>query len=60
MQATGQRRFCAGAVGPTNRTLSISPKVENAAFRNITFMELVGAYKDQVCNHVPYECRCRR
>ena len=47
-KATGRRRFCAGAVGPTNRTLSISPKVENAAFRNITFMELVGAYKDQV------------
>ena len=47
-QKTGRRRFCAGAIGPTNRTLSISPKVENAAFRNITFMELVGAYKDQV------------
>jgi 5-methyltetrahydrofolate--homocysteine methyltransferase len=45
---TGQRRFCAGAIGPTNRTLSISPKVENAAFRNITFQELVVAYKDQV------------
>ena len=47
-KATGRRRFCAGAIGPTNRTLSISPKVENAAFRNITFQELVVAYKDQV------------
>lgn len=27
-KATGQRRFCAGAMGPTNRTLSISPKVQ--------------------------------
>ncbi len=33
-----------GAVGPTNRTLSMPPKVENAAFRNITFMELVAAH----------------
>ncbi len=45
---TGKRKFVAGAVGPTNRTLSISPKVENAAFRNITFQELVVAYKEQV------------
>jgi len=55
-KATGRRRFCAGAVGPTNRTLSISPKVENAAFRNITFMELVGAYKDQVKGLVDGGC----
>ena len=34
----------AGAVGPTNRTASVSPKVEDAAFRNITYMELVDAY----------------
>jgi len=44
---TGIRKFVAGAIGPTNRTLSISPKVENAAFRNITFKELVTAYKEQ-------------
>lgn len=31
----------AGAVGPTNRTASVSPKVEDAAFRNVTYMELV-------------------
>jgi len=55
-QKTGRRRFCAGAIGPTNRTLSISPKVENAAFRNITFMELVGAYKDQVKGLVDGGC----
>jgi 5-methyltetrahydrofolate--homocysteine methyltransferase len=46
-KATGKRRFCAGAMGPTNRTLSISPKVENAAFRNITFQELVCAHKER-------------
>ena len=55
-KATGRRRFCAGAIGPTNRTLSISPKVENAAFRNITFMELVQAYKDQVKGLVDGGC----
>jgi len=54
--ATGQRRFCAGAMGPTNRTLSISPKVENAAFRNITFQELVVAYKDQIKGLVDGGC----
>ena len=30
-------RFVAGSVGPTNRTLSISPDVNNLAYRNITF-----------------------
>ena len=42
------RRFVAGAVGPTNRTASISPSVENPAFRNVTFDELVEAYIEQV------------
>ena len=32
---TGVARFVAGAVGPTNRTLSISPSVEEPDFRNI-------------------------
>ena len=36
-----------GAIGPTNRTLSISPSVEKPEFRNCTFMELVKAYGDQ-------------
>jgi 5-methyltetrahydrofolate--homocysteine methyltransferase len=40
-------RFVAGALGPTNRTASLSPEVENPAFRAITFDELVAAYKDQ-------------
>jgi 5-methyltetrahydrofolate--homocysteine methyltransferase len=41
-------RFVAGALGPTNRTLSISPDVNNPAFRAITFDELRAAYEVQV------------
>ncbi len=41
-------RFVAGSIGPTNRTLSISPDVNNPAFRAIGFDELAAAYADQV------------
>merc|ERR1719487_2342573 len=41
-------RFVCGAVGPTNRTASISPDVEDPASRNVTFDELVDAYYEQV------------
>jgi 5-methyltetrahydrofolate--homocysteine methyltransferase len=41
-------RFVVGSLGPTNRTLSISPKVEDPAFRTITFDELTGAYAEQI------------
>ena len=41
-------RFVAGAVGPTNRTASISPKVSDPGFRNTDFDELRDAYKTQV------------
>jgi 5-methyltetrahydrofolate--homocysteine methyltransferase len=40
-------RFAAGAMGPTNRTLSISPDVNNPAFRALTFDQLCAAYRDQ-------------
>jgi len=40
-------RFVAGAIGPTNRTLSVSPSVENPAFRNCTYDEVVQAYFEQ-------------
>ena len=40
-------RFVAGAMGPTNRILSISPDVNNPAFRNMTFDELRDAFKEQ-------------
>ncbi|OOF84574.1 methionine synthase, partial [Rodentibacter ratti] len=39
-------RFVAGILGPTNRTASISPNVNDPSFRNITFMELVDAYAE--------------
>ena len=41
-------RFAAGSIGPTNRTLSISPEVNDPAFRAITFDALKDAYKAQV------------
>ena len=41
-------RFVAGAVGPTNRTASISPSVADPGFRNVNFDELCEAYKEQV------------
>ena len=40
-------RFVAGAIGPTNRTASVSPDVNNPGFRNVTFDELVEAYCEQ-------------
>ncbi len=40
-------RFVAGSMGPTNRILSISPDVNNPAFRNMTFDELREAFKEQ-------------
>lgn len=41
-------RFVAGSMGPTTRIASLSPKVENPGFRNVTFDELVLAYEEQV------------
>jgi 5-methyltetrahydrofolate--homocysteine methyltransferase len=43
----GRSRFVAGAMGPTNRTASISPDVSNPGFRAITFDELRVAYGEQ-------------
>jgi 5-methyltetrahydrofolate--homocysteine methyltransferase len=43
-----QPRFVAGAIGPTPRTASISPDVNDAGARNITFDELRDAYREQV------------
>jgi 5-methyltetrahydrofolate--homocysteine methyltransferase len=43
----GEQRFVAGAFGPTNRTASLSPDVNNPGFRAITFDELVNAYEEQ-------------
>ncbi len=40
--------FVAGAIGPTNRTASLSPDVNNPSFRAITFHELVTSYREQI------------
>jgi 5-methyltetrahydrofolate--homocysteine methyltransferase len=42
-------RFVAGAVGPTNKTASLSPDVANPGYRAITFRKLAAAYYEQVC-----------
>ncbi len=44
----GKIRWVAGAVGPTNRTASISPDVNDPAYRNTSFDELRSAYTEQV------------
>jgi 5-methyltetrahydrofolate--homocysteine methyltransferase len=44
----GRPRCVAGAIGPTNQTLSISPDVNNPAGRGVTFDQVRDAYKDQV------------
>src|ERR1051326_2861438 len=43
----GKPRFVAGAIGPTNRTASISPDVSNPGFRAVTFDHLREAYAEQ-------------
>lgn len=42
-------RFVAGVLGPTNRTASLSPDVNNPGLRNITFDELAAAYREAAC-----------
>jgi 5-methyltetrahydrofolate--homocysteine methyltransferase len=44
--ASGQRRFVAGVLGPTSRTASISPDVNDPGMRNVSFDELVATYRD--------------
>jgi 5-methyltetrahydrofolate--homocysteine methyltransferase len=43
-ERTGQPRFVAGVLGPTNKTASISPDVNDPGFRSVAFEELVSAY----------------
>jgi 5-methyltetrahydrofolate--homocysteine methyltransferase len=48
-QEFGERPiFIAGAIGPTNKTASLSPDVNNPGYRGVTFDELVEAYSEQV------------
>lgn len=46
--ADGRPRFVAGAIGPTNKTLSLSPDVNDPGFREIDWDELVDVYRQQV------------
>ncbi len=43
----GRRRFVAGSIGPTNKTLSLSPDVNDPGFREIDFDYLKGVYREQ-------------
>ncbi|MEJ2131517.1 MAG: methionine synthase, partial [Gammaproteobacteria bacterium] len=45
-EAGGRPRFVAGVLGPTNRTASLSPDVNDPGFRNVHFDELVVAYRE--------------
>nr|VFK79013.1 MAG: methionine synthase (B12-dependent) [Candidatus Kentron sp. SD] len=42
-------RFVAGSLGPTNRAASLSPDVDDPGFRNVTFDDLVIAYRESAC-----------
>ena len=45
----GSPRYVAGVLGPTNRTASISPDVNDPGYRNITFAELAASYEEAAC-----------
>ena len=47
MKNPNKPRFVAGSLGPTNKTASLSPNVENPGYRDISFDELLEAYKEQ-------------
>lgn len=47
-QDPAKPRFVAGAIGPLNKTLSLSPDVNNPGFRAVTFDEVVEAYTEQI------------
>lgn len=48
MSTPNKPRFVAGSIGPTNKTCSISPNVNDPAMRGITYDELVAAYEEQI------------
>src|SRR5207248_1764716 len=47
-QNPNKPRFVAGSIGPLNRTLSISPKVDDASYRSVSFDQVREAYGEQV------------
>ena len=46
--STGNPKFVAGAIGPLNKTLSLSPDVNNPGYRAVTFDEVANAYTEQI------------
>lgn len=48
IRQSGKTAWVAGAIGPLNKTLSLSPDVNNPGFRSVTFNEVVAAYYEQV------------
>lgn len=48
VQQSGKQAWIAGAIGPLNKTLSLSPDVNNPGYRAVTFDEVVQAYSEQV------------
>lgn len=55
-QQPAKQRFVAGAIGPTNRTASLSPDVNRPDFRNISFDELKEAYRQQAAGLIAGGC----
>ena len=53
----GKVRWVAGAMGPTNKTASISPDVNQPGFRDITFEKLVSAYEESCKRTFGWWCR---
>ena len=56
LKTPGKPRFVAGALGPTNKTLSLSPRVNEPGFRAVTFAEMQDAYQEQVRGLVDGGC----
>ncbi|WP_298650690.1 methionine synthase [uncultured Proteiniphilum sp.] len=48
LKTPGKPRFVAGSIGPTNKTASMSPRVENPMFRSAVFDDFRAAYKEQI------------
>jgi len=46
--ADGKPRWVAGALGPTNKTLSLSPRVSDPGYREVTFDEMKSVYREQI------------
>jgi 5-methyltetrahydrofolate--homocysteine methyltransferase len=46
--ADGRKRWVAGALGPTNKTLSLSPDVNDPGYREVTFQEVKSVYREQI------------